>query len=286
MQPNSIHTQRPENERAAPSTHSMRAAPTLPTLLVMEEGVAKIPEPMIFPTLRTALACQRAAETCILERTLGMLSRSPLNDGPNHLQHPPPGWALPDVARGWRPLSPAVSHPHRRYHWTHPRPCPVWSRTYLCARMPCWCSDVGSCEIRRDGTRQLRVMGLAFESKLLLATIAEVRQARRQWYFETIELGTHAYKSHEEGKIRYLSAYNWLVVDIHTAAVGYILNDTITLRITSSAIGEESLFFSPFAGPANQTCTLRHLDHGVQRNSLYVAPKSNTKSPSKESKSM
>ena len=66
MQPNSIHTQRPENERAAPSTHSMRAAPTLPTLLVMEEGVAKIPEPMIFPTLRTALVCQKRQKRAYL----------------------------------------------------------------------------------------------------------------------------------------------------------------------------------------------------------------------------
>lgn len=100
--------------------------------------------------------------------------------------------------------------------------------------------------------RQFRVIGLAFESKLLLATIAELRLARRQWCSEIIELGTHAYKSHKEGEIRYL-----------LAAVGYILNDTINPRITSSAIGEERLFFSPFAGPASQTYTLRHLDHGV-----------------------
>ena len=45
--------------------------------------------------------------------------------------------------------------------------------------------------------RQLGVLGLAFESRLLLATIAEVRQARRQWHFKTTELGTHAYKSHK-----------------------------------------------------------------------------------------
>ena len=41
-----------------PSTHSSKAAPTLPTLFVMEEGVEKIPVPMIRPTLRCLMSRQ------------------------------------------------------------------------------------------------------------------------------------------------------------------------------------------------------------------------------------
>lgn len=51
MHPNSSHTQSPANDSASPSTHNSNAAPTLPTPLVMDDGVEKMPVPMMRPTL-------------------------------------------------------------------------------------------------------------------------------------------------------------------------------------------------------------------------------------------
>lgn len=51
MHPNSSQMKRPANASTSPKPHSSRAAPTLPTLSVMEDGVEKIPVPMILPML-------------------------------------------------------------------------------------------------------------------------------------------------------------------------------------------------------------------------------------------
>lgn len=62
MHPNSSHTQRPANDNASPRTHSINAAPTLPTLFVMDDGVEKMPVPIIRPTL-FCNACQLVDST-------------------------------------------------------------------------------------------------------------------------------------------------------------------------------------------------------------------------------
>ncbi len=52
IHPNSSQTNKPEKERSKPSSQSINAAPTLPTLSVTLEGVLKIPVPMIRPMLK------------------------------------------------------------------------------------------------------------------------------------------------------------------------------------------------------------------------------------------
>lgn len=52
MVPNSSQMKSPQNESTKPSTQSMSEAPTDPTEPRMEEGVEKMPVPMIRPTLR------------------------------------------------------------------------------------------------------------------------------------------------------------------------------------------------------------------------------------------
>ena len=49
--PNSSQMKRPQNDRMKPSTQSMRDAPTDPTDPRIEEGVEKMPVPMMRPTL-------------------------------------------------------------------------------------------------------------------------------------------------------------------------------------------------------------------------------------------
>lgn len=56
MQPNSSQTMSPQYDSTRPSTQSRRAAPTLPTPAVMDEGVEKMPVPMMRPTLSERLA--------------------------------------------------------------------------------------------------------------------------------------------------------------------------------------------------------------------------------------
>lgn len=53
MHPNSSQMNRPANDSANPKAHSKSAAPTLPTLSVMEDGVEKMPVPIILPMLWT-----------------------------------------------------------------------------------------------------------------------------------------------------------------------------------------------------------------------------------------
>ena len=114
MQPNSIHTQRPKNERAAPSTHSMRAAPTPPMLLVMggrRRGDSRVDD---FPNTADCASLPKAAEMCVLDRTLGMSSRSFLNDSSNHQQHPHPvcsPWLTPSFSCCVSPVSPIPLDP-------------------------------------------------------------------------------------------------------------------------------------------------------------------------------
>ena len=57
MHPNSSHTKSPAMDMANPITHMNIAAPTLPVLLVMLDGVEKIPEPIIRPMLQGVSKC-------------------------------------------------------------------------------------------------------------------------------------------------------------------------------------------------------------------------------------
>jgi hypothetical protein len=50
MHPSSIHTINPAKDTRRPSVQSAKAAPTLPTPLVMAAGVENIPVPMTRPT--------------------------------------------------------------------------------------------------------------------------------------------------------------------------------------------------------------------------------------------
>lgn len=50
--PNSSQMKRPHAERMKPRTHSMRDAPTDPTEPRIDDGVEKMPVPMIRPTLK------------------------------------------------------------------------------------------------------------------------------------------------------------------------------------------------------------------------------------------
>lgn len=51
MVPNSSQTNRPQKDMTSPRSHSISDAPTEPTDPRIEEGVEKIPVPMVLPTL-------------------------------------------------------------------------------------------------------------------------------------------------------------------------------------------------------------------------------------------
>lgn len=53
MVPNSSQMNKPQNERTNPSTQSISDAPTEPTPLRIEDGVEKMPVPMMRPTIRS-----------------------------------------------------------------------------------------------------------------------------------------------------------------------------------------------------------------------------------------
>ena len=62
MQPSSSHIRRPANERRNPRVHSIKDAPTLPVLLKMDDGVEKMPVPMIRLMLQQYEYCARQHE--------------------------------------------------------------------------------------------------------------------------------------------------------------------------------------------------------------------------------
>lgn len=67
--PNSSHINNPQNDKMKPSTQSMKDAPTDPTDERMEEGVEKIPVPMIRPTLLKGQK-QLDARSCLIVKFL------------------------------------------------------------------------------------------------------------------------------------------------------------------------------------------------------------------------
>ena len=66
MVPNSSQMNRPQKESTKPRTQSMSDAPTEPTDPRMEEGVEKMPVPMIRPTLYKEVS-ERSTKGQVLE---------------------------------------------------------------------------------------------------------------------------------------------------------------------------------------------------------------------------
>ncbi len=65
MHPYSSQTYKPQKDRANPKTHNISAAPTLPTLLVMDDGAENIPVPIMRPVLlfHVSITCNYEHET-------------------------------------------------------------------------------------------------------------------------------------------------------------------------------------------------------------------------------
>lgn len=64
IEPNSSHMNSPQKERMKPRIQSMREAPTEPTELRIDEGVEKMPVPMMRPTLNRGMVSGRCSEEC------------------------------------------------------------------------------------------------------------------------------------------------------------------------------------------------------------------------------
>ena len=67
--PSSSQMKRPERHEARPRSQSIKAAPTLPTLDTTDEGVEKIPVPMMRPMLGSHVSLESAGVFEMLRHT-------------------------------------------------------------------------------------------------------------------------------------------------------------------------------------------------------------------------